>query len=510
VKDSLVLKNITKRFADVLALESVCFTLRRGEIHALLGENGAGKTTLMNILYGLVRPDSGEISVRGENCWMHSPLDALAQGIGMVHQHFMLVPTMTVAENIILGQEPTKGPYLLYNEAERLIEQVSEEFGLEVQPNRQVWQLSVGEQQRIEIIKILYRNADILILDEPTAVLTPPEVISLFKTLKSLTDIGKSVVFITHKLSEVMAISDRVTVLRKGRVQGTVISCESNEKELAHLMVGRDVVFSTSSHENMSGDIVASIQQLSANGDHGKLALADIDLDLRAGEIVGVAGVDGNGQGELAQVLAGLRKKLSGNIYIKEQEIVDTNPATQISHGVAYVPSDRKALGVALDLSLLTNSVLKNHNIEPYSRRGILQHSTIRKFTEGLVNDYDIRCPSVEGSVHTLSGGNLQKLILAREISSAPSLLIVEQPTRGLDVGATETIRNLLLEQRDQGAAILLISTDLDEVLTLSNRVVVMYEGSIVYESSSKVFNRDEIGLAMAGFKTTHKEQVVE
>jgi general nucleoside transport system ATP-binding protein len=497
----LEMRNITKRFPGIVANDRVNLELRQGEIHVLLGENGAGKTTLMNILYGFLQPDEGEIIINGKPVSMHSPLDALTHGIGMVHQHFMLVPNMTVAENVVIGKEPTRGPLLQMEHVTRQLEQLSQDFGLNLDPRRYIWQLSVGEQQRVEILKVLYRGADILILDEPTSVLTPPEVERLFEILKSLIKSGKSIIFITHKLNEITSISHRVTVMRRGQVQGTVETCAIDKKQLANMLVGRDVVFSTARQATGSGAVVASLQHLRVMGDHLKAAVDNFSLDLHAGEIVGIAGVDGNGQSELAEAITGLRPINAGCLMIRDQDLTHSPTRKRIDLGLMYVPADRKARGVALDLSVAENLVMKNHRTAPYSVRGILQPSTIRQFAVRLVKQYDIRCNSIDTLAGTLSGGNIQKLLLARETAEKPYLLVAEHPTRGLDIGATEYVRELLLDKRDQGTAILLISADLDEVLELSDRVIVMYEGAIVHQCRHAEIDREKIGLAMAGMK---------
>jgi general nucleoside transport system ATP-binding protein len=497
----LELKNISKRFPGVLANDRISFDLRVGEIHSLLGENGAGKTTLMNILYGLSQPDEGEIRIHDQPCHIGSPSEAIAQGIGMVHQHFMLVPTLTVAENIILGQEPVRGPFLKRREAIQLIEKLSDDYCLDVDPNAKVWQLSVGEQQRVEILKVLYRGAEILILDEPTASLTPQEIVQFFDILHSMVARGKSVIFISHKLGEVMSISDRITVLRRGAAIGTANRSDTSETELARMMVGREVVLRvTGDHRAQATTVpVASLQDVSALGHHAIPALREINLSLYSGEILGVAGVDGNGQTELAELLAGLRPPASGEIRIHGEPISGHDPLRQVDMGVYYVPAERKLRGAVMSLPVHMNTILKHHRSRPYSRNGILNHKVIRAFSEEQVQTHDIRCASIDVPAGTLSGGNLQKLILAREISGAPRILIAEQPTRGMDVGAIENVRQLLLAQRDRGAAVLLISADLDEIMALSDRIVVMYEGRIVYEAEHGAASLENIGLAMGG-----------
>jgi simple sugar transport system ATP-binding protein len=497
----LELKDITKQFPGVLANDRISFDLKESEVHTLLGENGAGKTTLMNILYGLLHPDEGNIIIQGQECHIETPKEAIAHGIGMVHQHFMLVPTLTVTENIELGQELVRGNFLRKREATKQIAKLSSDYSLEVNPNAKIWQLSVGEQQRVEILKMLYRGADILILDEPTACLSPTECKVFFEIIRSMIDRGKSVIFISHKLEEVLSISDRITVLRKGKVIGTVNRGETTKKDLARMMVGRDVVLRVTGKRKASTDrtSVAALKDISVLGSHGKLALTSINLNIYPGEILGVAGVDGNGQMELAEIIAGLRSPSSGEISIDGKQQSAHDPSQRIELGIYYVPAKRKIRGAAMHLPIYMNAILKNHRYVPFSKNGILNHKIIRSFTSEQVKAYDIRCPSIDTITDTLSGGNLQKLILAREISGKPKILIVEHPTRGLDVGATEYVRGLLLKQRDEGCAVLLISCDLDEILALSDRIIVMYEGKIVYETSEPETSLDDIGLAMGG-----------
>lgn len=499
MKNVLEMKKITKRFPGVLANDRSDFELQKGEIHVLLGENGAGKSTLMNILYGLIQPDEGEILINGETVQIESPFDALAHGIGMVHQHFMLVPNMTVAQNIAIGKEPKKGFLLNLEEVAGRIRKLSEDFGLELDPNRKIYELSPGEQQRVEIFKALYRGADILILDEPTSVLSPPEVESLFQILKSFKEKGKSVILITHKLHEVMNISDRITVMRRGKVQGTVYTKDIDKKELAQMLVGREVTLPVSHSETEAGREIISLTQVSVEGEHGKDAVCNFDLEIHAGEIVGIAGVDGNGQRELAEALVGLKRVKNGKICMEGQEISDAPVWKRIDMGLRYVPAERKLRGVAPDLSIAENMALKNYRKEPFCVRGVLKRDVIRTFAREMIQKYDVRCDSIDTPVGTLSGGNMQKVLLARETSNSPKLLIVEQPTQGLDIGAIEYVRKVLLEKREEGAAVLLISADLDEVLELSDRIAVMYEGKMVYTCKQNTINREEIGLAMAG-----------
>jgi simple sugar transport system ATP-binding protein len=507
---ALEMIGIYKRFPGVVANDGIDFSLEQGEIHALLGENGAGKTTLMNILYGLYQPDAGEIFIKGARQEIHSPSDAIRAGIGMVHQHFMLVPTLTVAENVILGRELSNGPFLDMKGAIHEIKKVSKKYGLSINPEHRVWQLSVGIQQRVEILKALYRGAEILILDEPTSVLTPVETEQLFANLKSMADQGKSVIFISHKLKEVKEISSKITVLRGGKKVGTAKTEETTERELAQMMVGRDVVLTVSKQNStdIEREIIASIRHLQVQGNYGLMAVKDFSVDIHKGEILGVAGVDGNGQAELAEALAGLRKAEGGEVIILGKNVNYASPFERTSQGMGYVPADRKARGSVLSLPILDNIILKHHRISPYSSYGILSDRTIRELSKRLVEEYDIRCPSIDVVAEKLSGGNLQKLVLARETFSIPQFLIAEYPTRGLDVGATDYVRALLLDLRKKGTAILLISADLDEILELSDRIVVMYEGQIMGEFLSHELNIDEIGLAMAGLSQSGTQDI--
>ena len=472
----LEMHNITKRFPGVLASDKVNFELHKGEIHVLLGENGAGKSTLMNIVYGLIQPDEGDISINGKPVKINSPVDALMHGVGMVHQNFMLVPNMTVAENVAIGKEPRHGLLLDLEQVIQKIHQFSRDFGLDLDPERYIWQLSAGEQQRVEIFKALYRGADILILDEPTAVLSPPEIEALFRILRSFVKAGKSIILITHKLNEIMGISDRITVMRRGQVQGTVDTAQVDKKQLANMLVGRDVVFPVARQQTVAGEV-----------------------EVHAGEIVGIAGVDGNGQSELIEAIVGLREIKTGRLLIGSEDATRMPAYKRIDAGLKYVPADRKGRGVAPDLSIVDNSVMKNYRMAPYSSHGILKPEAIRKFAGNLVKKYDVRCASIDTLVGTLSGGNMQKLLFARETSDNPRLLVVEHPTQGLDIGAIEYVRKILLDKRDEGTAILLISADLDEVLELSDKVVVMYEGAAVHECRQEEINREIIGMAMAG-----------
>ncbi|MFL5724734.1 MAG: ABC transporter ATP-binding protein [Chloroflexota bacterium] len=489
---------IVKRFPGVLANDGVDFELRTGEIHAVLGENGAGKSTLMNILAGLYRPDEGEIRLDGRPVSFGSPRDAIEAGLGMVHQHFTLVPSQTVTENILLGlREPR---FLLdARRSEAEVVRLAAEFGLRVHPRAKVWQLSVGEQQRVEILKLLYRGAQILILDEPTAVLAPQEADDLFATLKSMTAAGRSVVFISHKLNEVVQIADRVTVMRRGRVTAAGRSAEGvTKRDLARLMVGRDLFGLYEKAPFNPGNVLLSATDVEAVSDRGLPALRGVSLDVRAGEIVGIAAVAGNGQTELAEVVTGLRP-CSGTIRIGARTVSNRPPRDAIRAGVAHVPEDRTGMGSAPNLSVAENLIMKRFREPPISRGWLIDDGRMRTLAEELREEYAIAAPSVDTRARLLSGGNLQRLILAREIETEPSMMVAVQPTRGLDVGAIETVHRLLLSRREHGAGILLISEDLDEILALADRVDVMFEGRIVGSFDAETADVHEIGLLMTG-----------
>ena len=494
------LRGITKRFPGVLANENINFDVRAGEIHALLGENGAGKSTLMKILYGLYQCDSGEILVNEHATKIKSPTDALRQGIGMIHQHFQLVPVFTVAENIALGLPSSRGIVLDLDVVGRRVKELSERYGLIVDPNALVWQLAVGQQQRVEILKALYRQAALLILDEPTAVLTPQEVDELFVTLRRLKEVGHSLIFISHKLHEVMAISDRVTVLRDGHVVGSAKTLETSAKELARMMVGREVVSKWDKLPTKSSEVVLRVDKLSARNDKGLAAVKNLSLDVRAGEIVAIAGVSGNGQRELAETIVGLRRAEGGKVTVCGQDLTNRAPVNVIDAGVAFIPEERMTMGVIRDFTVQENAILEMHGCPPLARGVFLDFGKIASHTKQLVREYDVKTPTLDTPVKSLSGGNIQKLIMARELTRQPKLLIAAQPTRGVDIGATEYIHKRLIEQRAQGTAILLISEDLDEVLAMADRVAVMYEGEIVgiVPPNTPV---DDLGLMMAGAK---------
>lgn len=493
------MRHITKRFPGVLANDDITFSVSKGEIHALLGENGAGKTTLMNILYGLYQPDSGEIYVNGRKVDINEPNDAISLGIGMIHQHFMLIPPFTVAENVVLGIEPKKNLFFDREKAEKDVEEISKKYGLTVDPRAKVQDVSVGIEQRVEILKALYRGAEILILDEPTAVLTPQEVEELFKVMRSLKAEGKTIIFITHKLKEPMATCDRITVLWKGRLIETLLTKETTISELAKKMVGRDIVleFEKSSHER--GESVMTVENLEALNDRGIKALKGINLILRKGEILGIAGVEGNGQLELAETLTGLRKPTSGKIVINGKDMTHKSARDFINTGVSHIPEDRHKRGLILDFSLAENLILGSHFKYPSSQHCIMHYKDVFASAQMLMDNFDIRTTGIQGQVKYLSGGNQQKAIVARELGRRPEIIIASQPTRGLDVGAIEYIHLKILEMREENKAILLISADLDEICCLSDRIAVIYEGQIVGEKDPRTTTEEELGLLMAG-----------
>lgn len=494
------MRGITKIFPGVVANEDINFALKKGEIHALLGENGAGKTTLMKILYGLYSPTSGSIHVNEQKVEITSPNKAIALGIGMVHQHFMLVQPFTVAENIVLGSEPSKVAGILnMDEAIKKVEEISNKYGLIVDPRAKIQDISVGMQQRVEILKALYRGADILILDEPTAVLTPQEVKELIAIMDKLTAQGKSIIFITHKLKEVKAISDRVTVIRRGKVIGTVNTDNVDTRELARMMVGRDVILEVEKEPAKPGDVVLKVENLQAQNDRGLPALRGTTFEVRGGEILGIAGVDGNGQAELTEVLTGLRPLLKGTIQLKGEEISRKSTKKRIKAGISHIPEDRHKRGLVLDYSLSENMILGHHNEKPFADNGMLNRRKIGEKARELIKEFDVRTPHEEVLAKNLSGGNQQKVIIAREISRNPELLIAAQPTRGVDVGAIEFIHKRIVEERDAGKAVLLVSLELDEILSLSDRIAVIYEGQIVGIVDAKDATEEELGLMMAG-----------
>ena len=497
------MRGITKRFPGVLANEQVDFEAAVGEVHALLGENGAGKTTLSNVLTGLYRPDEGQIVLYGEHVHFHSPRDALDAGIGMVHQHFRLVEPFTVAENVVLGDHRAEGRGLVLRSRtiERRVAALSERYGLHVHPRARIWQLSLGEQQRVEVLKALDRDARILILDEPTAVLTPQEAEKLFETLRAMAAEGRTVIFISHKLHEVKAVADRVTVLRGGRKVATVGARESTLRSLAALMVGREIDEARRiERERPPGEErVLEVESLGVAGDRGGLAVREVSLSVRAGEILGVAGVAGNGQRELAEAVYGMRRPVEGVVRVAGRPLDPGDPRSAIDAGVAYVPEDRLGTGLAPGLSVAANTVLKSYRAPPVSRGPLLALRKMRETTLALIRRYDVKTPGPDTPVRNLSGGNLQKLVLGREFQGSPRLLVAAQPTRGLDVGAIETVHAFLRGAAAGGVAILLISEDLDEIRALADRIVVMYEGRVVGELDAATATVEEIGYLMAG-----------
>jgi ABC-type uncharacterized transport system ATPase subunit len=496
----LELRGITKAFPGVLANDHIDLTLEKGEIHALLGENGAGKTTLMNVLYGLYTPDEGQIMLNGREAQIRGPSDAISQGIGMVHQHFMLIPVMTVTENVMLGVESTRnGLFLDQAQVTRHIREISEQHGLEVDPTAYIKDISVGVQQRVEIIKVLYREADILILDEPTAVLTPQEVEDLFKVLRSLSSQGKSIIFITHKLKEVMALADRITVLRNGRVVGTTTPGETTEAKLAAMMVGREVILTVDKGPARPEETVLQVEGLRAMDDRRAIAVDGVSLEVRAGEVLGVAGVQGNGQTELVEVLTGLRPALGGRVEIDGLDVTNAPPRRVIEQGVAHIPEDRHQHGLISSYPVADNLVLSTYYYPPFAHGVLIDHRAIEKNAKALVHEFDIRTPSVYTLGSSLSGGNQQKMIVAREFSRPIKLLIAAQPTRGLDVGSIEFIHQQIVKKRDEGCAVLLVSAELDEIMSLSDRIAVMHKGQIIATVDAGKATREELGLLMAG-----------
>lgn len=495
---AVLARGITKRFPGVLANDRIDFEAAKGEVHALLGENGAGKSTLSNIITGLYRPDDGELFIQGKQVHFSSPHEAFEAGIGMVHQHFKLVPVFTVAENVILG-----GDAPMYLDRSRIAErvaQLSQRYHMAVDPRAKIWQLSVGEQQRVEILKALYRNVQILILDEPTSVLTPQEAEALFTTLRGMAAEGRTIVFISHKLDEVMAVSDRVTVLRDGRSVGTLRTSDTSPRELARMMVGRDIFLGRkTSGSRAREEVVLQVQDVSCEGDLGLPAVRSVSFALRAGEILGIAGVAGNGQRELAEVIAGIRKPTSGALTVAGYRLKGGDAREAIDHGVAYVPEDRLGTGIAGGLSGAENLILKGYRRPPASQWGILRLRTIEENARETIRRFDVRTPGPHAPVRSLSGGNIQKLLFAREFTSGPRVLVAQSPTRGLDVGATEAVRGLLLDAAAQGMGVLLISEDLDEVRALSDRIAVLYEGTLMDVLDAETAEVEDLGLMMAG-----------
>ena len=503
--------NIRKEFPGIVANDNITLQLRKGEIHALLGENGAGKSTLMSILFGMYEPDKGEIFVKGQKVQIKNPNDATKYGIGMVHQHFKLVENFTVTQNIVLGCEPKIlfGLGMDLNKAAKRIEELSKQYGLNVDPNAKIENISVGMQQRVEILKMLYRDADVLILDEPTAVLTPQEIDELIKIMKNLINEGKSIIIITHKLKEIKAAADRCTVIRRGRYIGTVDVKTTSEAEMAKMMVGREVSFKVNKKPAKPGDVVLDIKNLSVKNNKKVLGLKDFSIDVRAGEIVGIAGVEGNGQSELIEAITGLRKSESGTINFKNKDITRESIRNRINSGIAHIPEDRHKRGLVLDYTIEENMVLEVYDKKPFSNKGLLNKKEIKKYAEKIIDEFDVRSgEGAESIARSLSGGNQQKAIIGREIELNPELLIAAQPTRGLDVGSIEYIHKRLVEQRDSGKAVLLVSLELDEILNVSDRIAIINNGELIGVVNADETNENEVGLMMAGIKGGEKHEV--
>ncbi len=494
---------IRKEFGDFVANDNITLQLAKGEIHALLGENGAGKSTLMNVLFGLYQPEAGTIKVRGEEVKISDPNKANDLGIGMVHQHFMLVENFTVTENIILGSEPTKFGTINIKEAAKKVQKLSEQYGLNVDAYAKIEDISVGMQQRVEILKTLYRGADILIFDEPTASLTPQEISELIQIMKRLISEGKSIILITHKLKEIMDVSDRVTIIRKGQGIGTVTTAETSPDQLAEMMVGRQVVFKTTKTEAHPKEAILEVHQLNVKDNRGVDRVKDLNLTVRAGEIVGIAGIDGNGQSELIEAITGLRKATSGKITLKGQEITSLKPRKITESGVGHIPQDRHKHGLVLDFPIGHNIALQTYYQKPLSKGGIIDYKKIDKLAETIIEEYDVRTPSAHTPARALSGGNQQKAIIGREVNRDPELLIAALPTRGLDVGAIEFIHRRLIEQRDKGKAVLLISFELDEVMNVSDEIAVIHDGHIIDTVKPSETSEQQLGLLMAGHAVT-------
>ncbi|GAA4701263.1 ABC transporter ATP-binding protein [Brevibacillus fulvus] len=510
VKTVVEMRGITKRFAGIVANDNINLVVKKGEIHALLGENGAGKSTLMNILFGLYQPDEGQILINEKPVQISSPNVANELGIGMVHQHFMLVEPFTVTENIILGNEPKKGLTIDIRKAQEEVRQLSLKYGLKVDPEAKIEDISVGMQQRVEILKTLYRGADILIFDEPTAVLTPQEIQELIQIMRNLVNEGKTIILITHKLKEIMAVCNSVTIIRRGKVIDSVAVKETNPDDLAAKMVGREVNFRIDKKPSEPKEVILAVENVTAVGNRGVDALKGISFEIRAGEILGIAGVEGNGQSELIEALTGLRKVKEGRILLSGKEITNQTPRTISESGLSHIPEDRHKRGLVLDFTMSENMVLETYFHPDFNKNGFLDFKAIDRHAAKLIEEFDVRTPSIHTPARALSGGNQQKAIIAREINKDPDLLIAAQPTRGLDVGAIEFIHRRLVEQRDKGKAVLLISLELDEVMNVADRIAVIYEGQIVGIVNPKETSEQELGLMMSGGKRTEGGGTVE
>ncbi len=499
--DSLEMRGITKRFPGVLANDHVDFDVKSGEVHALLGENGAGKSTLMKILYGLYHPDEGEILLNGKPVTIDSPTDSINLGIGMIHQHFMLVQTLTVAENVALGLPSSRGIITDLDRVSKRILELADIYGLKIDPDAYIWQLSVGQQQRVEIIKALYRGAALLILDEPTAVLTPQEVDELFVIMRQMVKDGHALIFISHKLHEVVTISNRVSVLRDGRMIGTKRTSDTTKQDLANWMVGRKVGFAPDRGVIERGEIRLKLENVSCGSDRGTPGLRGVNLEVHSGEILGIAGVSGNGQRELAETVTGLRRVTDGSVYLEGKDVTNLSPGELTERMLSYIPEERMRDGMIKDFTVAENMILREHHKMPYSRSGFLNLGAISRHSAELIGKFQVKTPSQEILAKNLSGGNIQKVVIARELSRHPRAIVAAQPTRGLDIGATEYVRQQLIEQRKEGTAILLISEDLDEILALSDRIAVIYEGQIMDIVPRDEATPEKLGLLMAGVK---------
>ena len=505
--ESLEMRGISKRFPGVLANDHVDFDVKSGEVHALLGENGAGKSTLMKILYGMYHPDEGEILLNGTPVKISSPTDSINLGIGMIHQHFMLVPTLTVAENVALGLPSSRGALTDLDRVSKRILELADIYGLKLDPSAYIWQLSVGQQQRVEIIKALYRGAALLILDEPTAVLTPQEVDELFVIMRQMVKDGHALIFISHKLHEVVEFSNRVTVLRDGRKIGTRPTTETTKQDLANWMVGREVGFAPDRGNIEIGEVRLKLDQVACGSDRSTPGLRGVSLEVHSGEILGIAGVSGNGQRELAETITGLRKVTGGNIFLEGEDITSLTPGKITDRMLSYIPEERMRDGMIKNFSVAENMILREHHKQPFSRSGFLNLREIASQSDELIKKFRVKTPSRDTLAKNLSGGNIQKVVLAREISRSPRAILAAQPTRGLDIGATEYVREQLLEQRRKGVAVVLISEDLDEILALSDRIAVIYEGQIMDIVPRENATPEKLGLLMAG---VHPEDVAQ
>ena len=500
--------NIRKEFPGIVANDNITLRLKKGEVHALLGENGAGKSTLMSILFGMYVPEQGIIKVRGKEVKISNPNVANELGIGMVHQHFKLVHNFTVTQNIILGSEPKKGLVVDVKSAAKKIEELSKKYGLNVDPYAKIEDISVGMQQRVEILKMLYRDAEVLILDEPTAVLTPQEIDELMKIIKNLIVEGKSIIIITHKLKEIKAVADKCTVIRRGKYIGTVDVKETTEAKMAEMMVGRPVSFEVKKEDKKPGNVILKLENVSVMNNKKVLGLKDFSLEVKSGEVLGIAGVEGNGQTELVEAITGMRSIASGKIFFKNEDITNISIRKRINSGIAHIPEDRQKRGLVLDYTMENNMVLEIYNREPFSKRGLLNKKAIHEYAEKIINEFDVRSGQGGASIaRGLSGGNQQKAIIGREIELDPELLIAVQPTRGLDVGSIEYIHKRLIEQRDAGKAVLLVSLELSEILNLSDRIAIVNNGELIGIVNAKETNENEVGLMMAGVKGGEKSE---